>query len=45
MAAGIALRRPARPEEIAAGALLLASAESRGMTGAELVLDGGTDQV
>jgi NAD(P)-dependent dehydrogenase (short-subunit alcohol dehydrogenase family) len=45
MAAGIPLRRLADPEEIAAGALFLASDQSSFMTGNELVLDGGHDQV
>ena len=45
MAAGIPLRRLAQPEEIAAGALFLASDQSSFMTGSELVLDGGADQV
>jgi NAD(P)-dependent dehydrogenase (short-subunit alcohol dehydrogenase family) len=44
MASGIPLQRVARPEEIAAGALFLASEQSSFMTGNELVLDGGEDQ-
>jgi NAD(P)-dependent dehydrogenase (short-subunit alcohol dehydrogenase family) len=35
------LGRPGRPEEIAAGALFLASEESSFMTGADLLIDGG----
>jgi NAD(P)-dependent dehydrogenase (short-subunit alcohol dehydrogenase family) len=45
MAAGIPLGRLAGAEEIAAGALFLASDQSSFMTGTELVLDGGADQV
>lgn len=45
MAAGIPLQRVAQPAEIAAGALFLASDQSSFMTGNELVLDGGQDQV
>lgn len=35
------LNRPAEPEEVANGALFLASDESSFMTGSELVIDGG----
>lgn len=41
MAADTVMNRLGRPEEIAAGALFLASDESSFMTGATLVLDGG----
>jgi NAD(P)-dependent dehydrogenase (short-subunit alcohol dehydrogenase family) len=37
--------RVGRPEEIAAAALFLASAESSFVAGAELVVDGGMSQV
>jgi NAD(P)-dependent dehydrogenase (short-subunit alcohol dehydrogenase family) len=40
-AAGIPWGRLGEPDEIARGALFLASQESASMTGAELVIDGG----
>ena len=41
----IPLGRLGRPEEVAAGALFLASDESSFITGAELCIDGGMAQV
>ncbi|SDK60180.1 SDR family NAD(P)-dependent oxidoreductase [Nonomuraea jiangxiensis] len=43
--AAIPLRRPARPEEQAAAALVLASPESSYITGVELAADGGATQL
>ena len=44
MGAGLSLGRPGRPEEIASGALFLASDESSFMTGSQLFIDGGEVQ-
>jgi NAD(P)-dependent dehydrogenase (short-subunit alcohol dehydrogenase family) len=41
MAAMTAVKRIGKPEEIAAGALFLASDEASFMIGAELTIDGG----
>ncbi|MEV7415393.1 SDR family oxidoreductase [Streptomyces sp. NPDC089919] len=43
--ARVPLGRPGRPEEVAAAALFLASAESSYITGTELFVDGGARQV
>lgn len=45
MAAGVPLGRLGRPEEIASAALFLASEDSSFMTGGELFIDGGTEQL
>ncbi|WP_155770012.1 SDR family oxidoreductase, partial [Mycobacterium asiaticum] len=44
-AAKVPMRRLGRPSEIAAAVLFLASDESSFMTGAELFVDGGVEQV
>jgi NAD(P)-dependent dehydrogenase (short-subunit alcohol dehydrogenase family) len=41
----ITLGRPARVEEIAAGAVFLASDDSSYMLGSELIMDGGATQL
>ena len=45
MAASIPMDRVAQPEEIANAALFLASDESSFMTGGEIVVDGGSEQI
>ena len=45
MAAGIPVGRVARPEEIANAALFPASEQSSFMTGGEIVVDGGSEQI
>ncbi len=45
MAAGIPMDRVAQPEEIASAALFLASDESSFMTGGEIFVDGGSEQI
>jgi NAD(P)-dependent dehydrogenase (short-subunit alcohol dehydrogenase family) len=45
MAASIPMNRVAQPEEIANAALFMASDESSFMTGGEIVVDGGSEQI
>jgi NAD(P)-dependent dehydrogenase (short-subunit alcohol dehydrogenase family) len=45
LAAGVPMNRMGRPEEIANAVLFLASAQSSFMTGAEIFVDGGTEQI
>lgn len=45
MAAGIPMDRLAQPEEVASAALFLASDESSFMTGGEIFVDGGSEQI
>ena len=45
MAASIPMSRVAQPEEIANAALFLASSQSSFMTGGEIFVDGGSEQI